>query len=96
MKLYYLFDELEFGKYAGISLQDVFIKDPAYIDSCLCEREENFSILYSDMEKLIKLKPDFAFSEKAANNAKEAERYLAAEDENGSLPEDKEDDISEE
>jgi hypothetical protein len=93
MKLYYLFDELEFGKYAGITLFEVFKKDPAYINSCLCERKENFSILYSDIEKLIKLNPGFIFSDAAVENAKEAERYLASEDEQGTIPEDKDDDL---
>lgn len=92
MKLYYLFDELEFGKYAGQLILEVFKTDPDYIDTCLCDMEENFSILFSDLEKLKKLKPDFIFSDKAVKNAKEAENYLSSEDESGSLPEDKEDD----
>jgi len=92
MKLYYLFDELEFGKYAGRSIEEVFKIDPEYIDTCLCGKEENFSILFSDMEKLSKLNPDFIFSDKAINNAKAAERYLASEDETGSLPVDSDDD----
>ena len=93
MKLYYLFDELEFGKYAGMPLREVFKKDPAYIDICLCERKENFSILFSDMVKLNELNPDFTFSTEAIENAKEAERYLSSEDESGSIPEDIDDDI---
>jgi hypothetical protein len=93
MKLYYLFDELEFGKYAGTQLLEVFKKDPAYIDNCLCERKENFSILYSDMVKLNELNPGFTFSAEAIENAKEAERYLASEDESGSIPEGLDDDI---
>ncbi len=93
MKLYYLFDELEFGKYAGMLLPEVFKKDPSYIDFCLCDMKENFSILFSELEKLKELNPDFTFSDKAIENAKEAERYLASEDETGSIPEDIDDDI---
>jgi hypothetical protein len=93
MKLYYLFDELEFGKYAGMLLIDVFKKDPLFIDSCLCNMKENFSIMFSDMEKLKDLNPGFSFSDEAIENAKEAERYLADEDESGSIPEDIDDDI---
>ena len=93
MKLYYLFDELDFGKFAGEILTEVFKKDPAYIDSCLCNMKENFSILFSDLEKLRELNSGFSFSEVAIENAKEAERYLAAEDESGSIPEDLDDDI---
>jgi len=92
-KLYFLFDDLDFGKYEGQSVQDIFKIDPAYIDSCLCRHQENFSILYSDLEKLKILNPEFTFSEKAINNAKDAEIYFDSEDENGSLPEDKEEDI---
>jgi hypothetical protein len=95
MKLYYLFDDLDFGKYAGEILTDVFRKDPAYIDSCLCTMKENFSILFTDLEKLNELNPGFSFSVEAIENAKEAERYLDAEDESGSIPEDPDDDLDE-
>jgi hypothetical protein len=80
MKLYFLFDEIDFGRYAGMPLTEVFKIDPAYIDQCICGHHNDFAILSSELESLKKLNPGFVFSDEAIKKAKEAEQYFASED----------------
>jgi hypothetical protein len=55
MKAYILPDKLDFGKYKGETLKEVFIKDPYYIQWCMAEMN-NFVITEKTIEFLKRVK----------------------------------------
>lgn len=70
MKLYSLNSKLDFGDYKGKTLQEVFAKDPEYIEECILENT-NFCFNPSVVEALEDSHPEFAFSEEAVNKLDE-------------------------
>lgn len=66
MKLYNLQSLLDFGRFSGQSLKEVFLKDPEYIEDCIFD-VPNFCFNPDHIEALEDLDPDFAFTDEAFN-----------------------------
>jgi hypothetical protein len=93
MKFYYLETKFTSGKYKGQTLEEVFDKDPEYIDACLRE-DDNFLVTEEVMDELQNIKPDYDFSDDAIDrrNEKEKEFDSTADDEDEDFDYDEDDD----
>lgn len=63
-KVYEWYDRLDFGKYKGEPLDEIFQKDPDFVVDCM-ENREDFSITINTCKHLEDLISGFKFSDKA-------------------------------
>lgn len=70
MKFYDLNTVFTFGKYEGMSVQEVVNIQPSYIDWCAINLD-HFYIDDSEIENLKEINPDFSLSEEAINKLQE-------------------------
>jgi len=64
MNFYDLDTEFDFGKYEGQTLEEVFQKDPAFIEQCLL-KVEDFNLSDDVLEELKAIDDEFSFSDAA-------------------------------
>jgi len=84
MKLYSLSTKLDFGEYKGLSLKDVFMKDPDFIESAILDNP-TFCFSDSTLEKLEDLDTGFTFSDEAVERL--GEKYEIYEEEENEFDE---------
>lgn len=73
-KVYEWHDKLDFGKYDGEHLDEVFQRDPEYVNEVL-EDHPNFSITKDTLIHLQDLDPDFKFTDKAMDSVMNQRKY---------------------
>jgi hypothetical protein len=78
MNFYDLDTEFEFGKYEGQTLEEVFQKDPKFVEQCLLKMDD-FNISDDVMEELKAIDDEFAFSEESLK--KREEKFALFEEE---------------
>lgn len=64
MKFYYLDTKFTSGRYKGQSLEEVYAKDPEYVENSLKE-DDNFLITEEVIDELQTINPDYSFSDEA-------------------------------
>lgn len=70
MNFYDLDTEFEFGKYEGQTLEEVFQKDPKFIEQCLI-KVDDFNLSDDVMEELKAIDDEFEFSPEALKRREE-------------------------
>src|SRR5690606_6917465 len=79
MNFYDLDSEFDFGKYEGQTLEEIFLKDPKFIEQCLI-KVENFNLSDDVLDELKAIDDEFEFSDEALK--KREEKFIKYEEEN--------------
>lgn len=73
-KIYEWYDRLDFGKYKGERLDEIFQKDATYVQECL-ETKEGFRITISTCKHLENLIDGYRFRDKARSSVINMKKY---------------------
>ncbi len=97
MKFYYLDTKFTSGKYKGQTLEEVYEKDPEYIDSALKE-DDNFLVTEEVIDELQAINPNYSFSDEAISrrDGKEKEFDKAADGGDDDFDDDMDDNFNDE
>jgi hypothetical protein len=82
MKFYYLDTKFTSGRYKGQTLEEVFEKDPEYIENALLE-DDNFLITEEVLDELQGVNPNFSFSDEAIGRRDGKEKQFDANNDDG-------------
>ncbi len=82
MKFYYLDTKFTSGRYKGQTLEEVFEKDPEYIENTLLE-DDNFLITEEVLDELQGVNPNFSFSDEAIGRRDSKEKQFDANNDDG-------------
>ena len=73
-KIYEWHDRFDFGKYKGEHIDEVFQKDPAFLEECL-NKNADFHVTINTCNHLEKLIDGFTFSEQARKSIVNQKKY---------------------